>query len=82
MGYIKQSCNIWLYKWSETNKNFFPRETFKKGRFSIVMSNVTTLYNADASKPSLSSIKELQNKDARITRIEAAHTLYKLSQLI
>jgi len=85
LGYIKQSCNIWLYKWSDSNKSFFPRETFKKSRFSIVMSNVITLYNADTSdnsKPSLNSIKELQNKDARITRIEAAHALYKLSNML
>lgn len=81
-GYIKKSCNIWLYKWSNTNKNFYPKENLKKWRFATIMSNTLTVYNLWEFIPLLNDIKEIKNKDEKITRLEAAHALYKLSIII
>jgi hypothetical protein len=85
--YITNACKIWLYEWTNKNKSFNPTAKLNVSHVINLFSTVNKLYNKDLgikdySTDFITEINELQDEDLKMTRIKAAHALYKLSQLI
>lgn len=84
-NYIKKSCEAGLYKWTQSNANFNPSYFLKTNYFYSIISNMIKVYqpNGDSDVSVLDDISEInKNNTTKMTRLKAAHALYKLSQIL
>lgn len=84
-NYIKKSCEAGLYKGTQSNTKFNPSYFLKTNYFYSIVSNMIKVYqpNGDTDVSILDDISEInKNSTTKMTRLKAAHALYKLSQIL